>query len=183
MPHSKGLRWTNLPFAPNRLPFHYGWVIILLSPLGVLASVPGQTIGVSAFTDPLLDTLPLDRGQLSLAYLIGTLTSGLMLIRIGRLYDRYGARVLAPSAAGALGVVLFFLSQSERVTTLLDGRLPAFLSPAATATLVMTAPTSAPSAAWACPCLSWPAPWGLTSSACPSTSPAAIRQRRRAVSA
>lgn len=81
--------------------------------IGVLMSVPGQTIGVSVFTDFLLEALGLERLQLSLAYLLGTLTGAALLSFAGRLYDRWGARAMAVSAAAILGGVLLSLSALE----------------------------------------------------------------------
>lgn len=83
-------------------------------------SLPGQTIGVSAFTDPLMEAVKLSRSNLSLAYLIGTVTSSLFLTPAGRMYDRYGARVMAIASAIVLGSVLIFLSYCGRITTCLS---------------------------------------------------------------
>ena len=43
------------PFAPRNLPFFYGWWLAAVGTLGILASMPGQTMGVSVFTDQLLE--------------------------------------------------------------------------------------------------------------------------------
>ena len=83
-------RW---PFAVDRLPIFYGWVIWLLSTLGFLMSVPGQTMGMAVFTDPFIEAFELSRSQLSFAYLCGTVGSAFLLTRAGRLYDRVGARI------------------------------------------------------------------------------------------
>ena len=132
-----GRRWADVPFAPRRVPFPYGLAVIGLGTLGVLASAPGQTIGVSAFTEPLIAALPLERVDLSAAYLFGTLTSGLILTHVGRFYDRVGARVTAPLAAAGLGLVLLLLSQCETASAWLGTRLAGVLSPTWAATLVM----------------------------------------------
>jgi MFS family permease len=121
------------PHSPRKLPIHYGWIILFLAGLGTACSAPGQTIGVSAFTDPLIGAMSLARDQLSLAYMIGTLASSLLLTRAGRFYDRAGARVVGPLAALALGVVLVGLSFCDRIagglSTLLGTQSP--LVPAA----------------------------------------------------
>ncbi|MBZ4675771.1 MAG: transporter [Anaerophaga sp.] len=44
---------------PARWPFFYGYVVAFFGTIGIWASVPGQTIGVSAFTDPVKDALGL----------------------------------------------------------------------------------------------------------------------------
>ncbi|MCB0967620.1 MAG: MFS transporter [Ilumatobacter sp.] len=105
-PRSTGL-W---PFDPSRFPVYYGWVIVVVGTIGMIASVPGQTAGVSVFTDHLTDGTGLSRLQLSIAYLIGTGTSGVVLPRGGRAVDRYGARVMALAATLGLAATLVVLS-------------------------------------------------------------------------
>ena len=108
-------RLANVPFAAARWPFFYGWMILVWGTLGVLMSMPGQTIGVSVFTEPLLGALQLTRDQLSLAYMAGTIGSSLLLPWAGSLYDRWGVRPVASLAALSLGLVLTYLSQVDRV--------------------------------------------------------------------
>jgi OFA family oxalate/formate antiporter-like MFS transporter len=50
-------------------------VILIVGSLGVILSIPGQTAGVSVYTDHLIKNLALSRVAISFAYLIGTLTS------------------------------------------------------------------------------------------------------------
>ncbi|MDX2431328.1 MAG: MFS transporter [Bacteroides sp.] len=108
-------RRSNKPFAPAKLPFFYGWVILAAGTIGILMSIPGQTMGVSAFTENLLKDLDLDRNNLSLAYLIGTLISGLLITKAGKLYDRYGARVMAFASGVLLGIVLLYLTRVDMI--------------------------------------------------------------------
>ncbi len=98
------------PFAPSRLPFFYGWPIVVLSTVAVAFSIPGQTMGVSVFTDSLLEATGLTRLQFSTAYLVGTLTSGFLLPFGGRLLDRYGSRLIGAGAALLLASTLVSLS-------------------------------------------------------------------------
>jgi sugar phosphate permease len=114
---------SNIPFAPSRVPFFYGWVIVAVGTLGVVMSAPGQTMGVSAFTEHLLDALGVSREQLSLAYLIGTATSGLVLTFAGKLYDRWGARVVTLLSCVGLGGMLLWCSQCDRMAAGLSGSL------------------------------------------------------------
>ncbi len=110
----------NRPFSPARLPFFYGWVILFAGIIGMLMSVPGQTVGVSAFTEDLLNDLDVNRNSLSLAYLVGTLISGLLITRAGKLYDRFGARVMAFVAGIMLGVMLLYLTRVDRIAKVLQ---------------------------------------------------------------
>jgi MFS transporter, OFA family, oxalate/formate antiporter len=98
------------PFDPSRFRLYYGWVILVVGTLGVVASIPGQTAGVSVFTDDLTDATGLSRLQLSIAYLIGTGTSGFFLPKGGRAIDRYGSRVVAFAAVLGLAATLTGLS-------------------------------------------------------------------------
>ncbi|MEN0048880.1 MAG: MFS transporter [Bacteroidota bacterium] len=112
-----------LPFDPNKFPFFYGWVIILIGTVGVLMSTPGQTIGLSTFTDSLIEALMINRDQLSLAYMFGTISSSLLLTRAGKLYDRYGVRPVAILASVGLAFGLLYLSQIDLVTQIVADRL------------------------------------------------------------
>lgn len=97
---------------PAKSPFFYGYVILAIATVGVFFSMPGQTIGVSVFTDPVKDALGLSRNQFSNAYMIGTIVSSLLIGRAGFWFDRYGARKVASIAALALAMTLFLCSWS-----------------------------------------------------------------------
>jgi len=98
------------PFDPSRFRFYYGWVVLVVGSVGVLASIPGQTAGVSVFTDDLTATTGLSRLQLAIAYLIGTGTSGLVLPFGGRALDVWGPRVVASVATVGLAATVTGLS-------------------------------------------------------------------------
>jgi MFS family permease len=106
-------RRCHQPFSPAGFPFFYGWVILLAGTIGILMSIPGQTMGVSVFTENLLADLEVNRSSLSLAYLVGTLGSGLLITRAGKLYDRYGARVMAFISGLMLGLMLVYLTRVD----------------------------------------------------------------------
>lgn len=111
----KPLLSQDLPFKPSKFPINYGWVILIAGICGVIMSIPGQTMGVSVFTDYLIDGLKIERFELSNAYLIGTLISATLLTRVGKLYDKYGGRVIAMTAALVLSGTLFLLSKSDKI--------------------------------------------------------------------
>jgi MFS transporter, OFA family, oxalate/formate antiporter len=108
-------RWNNFPFNPGKVPFFYGWIILGAAILGILMGVPGQAIGIAAFTDHLIENIPLNRDQMSFAYLFGTIGSSLLLTWAGRQYDKFGARWTAMGASLILAFVLILLSQSDRI--------------------------------------------------------------------
>jgi len=103
----------DFPFRPAALPFYYGWVVLVVSTIGLVMSAPGQTIGVSVFTEPLLAVTGLSRVDFSNAYLMGTLASGLMLPYAGTMIDRFGVRSSAIWSSVGLGCVLALLSQID----------------------------------------------------------------------
>lgn len=121
-------RNCNKPFQVSKFPFFYGWVILAAGTIGILMSIPGQTMGVSVFTESLLSDLQISRNNLSLAYLVGTLGSGLIITRAGKLYDKYGARVMAFIAGVMLGLMLVYLTRVDRLAASLENL--EWLSPA-----------------------------------------------------
>ncbi len=106
----------DFPIRPASFPFFYGWVVLVVSTLGIVMSVPGQTIGVSVFTDHLIDAIGISRLSLSNAYLAGTLASGLALPYAGTLIDRFGVRPMVLVACIGLAATLCFLAASDIVT-------------------------------------------------------------------
>lgn len=104
--------------------------------VGMMASFPGQTVGVSAFTDALIESLSLTRVHMSLAYLIGTISSALLLTPAGRLYDRLGSRVVGSAAAVGLGLSLLALTRAPQLSRLLASGP---VGPAVSALVVMSA--------------------------------------------
>ncbi len=109
----------DFPFQPKRLPFFYGWLILVVATLAILMSIPGQTMGVSVFTEPLMDVTGLSRIGLSNAYLVGTLLSGALLPWAGSFLDRVGARAAILVACAGLSVTLAYLSAIDHVVVAL----------------------------------------------------------------
>ncbi|MDG2061039.1 MAG: MFS transporter [SAR86 cluster bacterium] len=114
------------PFRPSKIPFFYGWVIWIISTLGILFSIPGQTMGLAVFTESFIDVLGLTRTQLSLAYLAGTLGSALFLAKAGKWYDQLGGRVMISAASIALSLMILYISFIDIIRLTLGG--PSFIS-------------------------------------------------------
>lgn len=115
---------AEVPFAPRRWPFFYGWMMVFSGTVAILSSVPGQTIGVGVFTESLMEVLGLSRSEISLAYLLGTMASGFLLPWAGKLYDILGGRKLLAGSTLALAGSLVYLSQSDHLSVLLGRLLP-----------------------------------------------------------
>ena len=112
------------PFRPKSSPFFYGWWILVSSSIGIIASIPGQTTGFSVFTGVLEEALDLSASRISMAYLVGTVGSALLLPSVGRLFDRFGARHLGTLVCLVMGIGLLYLSQVDRIASLLSAHLP-----------------------------------------------------------
>lgn len=102
---------------PAGFPFFYGYLVALAGTIGIWASLPGQTVGVSTFTDPVKDALGLSRNQISAAYMAGTLFSSFFISAAGRWFDKFGARTVAAWASIILASSLFIASFSVTIST------------------------------------------------------------------
>ncbi|MGB4407047.1 MAG: MFS transporter [Sphaerochaeta sp.] len=120
----------------SSLPLYYGWVILVVGSLGVLASIPGQTMGVSVFTDHFISDLSLSRVGVSGSYMIGTLTSSLIIPFAGIFYDKKGARLTAGLSTFFLGLFLMLLAFSPTIVGTLVATFS--LSPHVVAMVVLT---------------------------------------------
>ena len=109
----------DFPFAPSKAPFFYGWAIVAVATVGIVMSIPGQTMGVSVFTDHLIRVTGLTRLELAYTYLVGTLGSSLLLPRGGLLLDRYGARWTGIAACLAVALTLCGLTQLDLISAAL----------------------------------------------------------------
>ena len=84
-------------------------------------SAPGQSFSISAFKKPMQDTLEISETNLSFAYAVATIISGLALPWTGRMIDKYGARVVLPIAAGSLAAACCIMSFVSNVPLLYVG--------------------------------------------------------------
>ena len=83
----------------------YGWIMLAVGFLGLLATGPGQSYNIAVFVNPLIEELNLSRTAISSAYSIGTMIAALGLSYIGRMIDRFGPRLMIVALALALGAV------------------------------------------------------------------------------
>ncbi len=122
-------RWVNIPFSPSSFGFFYGLVIVAATTLGVIASTPGQSLGVSAFTDYLIAAYGLSRTSLSTAYMVGTISSALILPFAGIALDRFGGRVMIVFSSIGLTLSIFIFAHASRFLPIdLDSSVIAFVS-------------------------------------------------------
>ncbi len=79
------------PSQPVR-PSRYGAVIVVLSALVMLATLPGRTHGLGLITEPLLKELQLDRVAFANINLWATLLGATFCLPVGWAIDRFGVR-------------------------------------------------------------------------------------------
>jgi len=100
-------------FFGSRLPVFYGWVILPVASLAMFASGPGQTYSVSLFVDPLIDDLGWSRTLISSLYTAGSLSAAGLMMLVGRLLDRYGARTMLFVIGGLFGLAALGMSRVD----------------------------------------------------------------------
>ena len=102
----------------HRLPFYYGWIMLPIAMMALIATSPGQTFGVSAFNSSLREALGLTHSQLTGAYMLGTLLAAVPQSWFGALRDRYGIRRVMMMVVICLGFACLFISQVRNLTML-----------------------------------------------------------------
>jgi MFS family permease len=99
---------------PGRLPFYYGWVVLVLAALAMVATLPGRTHGLGLITERLMTDLGLGRYEFASINLWATLIGASFCLPVGRLIDRLGTRtVLAAVLLCLSGVVLSMATLSN----------------------------------------------------------------------
>jgi len=74
------------------VPFFYGWVVLAAATVGMAATLPAQTAGVSLFIDAMIADLGLSRTSVSWMYTAATVAGAAALPLVGWLLDRFGPR-------------------------------------------------------------------------------------------
>lgn len=90
---------------------------------GILSAMtaPGQTAGLSVFTDPLIADLGLTRTVISVSYLFGTLTGAVALPFVGRALDRWSIRAVTVAIGVVFSAFLLVLSVAGDIFGLTAG--------------------------------------------------------------
>lgn len=101
--------------GPFALPFYYGWINVFIAALAMVGTLPGRTQGLGLITEPLLRDLQIDRVVFARINLWATLIGALFGIGVGRLIDRFGARVVLTLVTVALAAVTLSMSVAGSV--------------------------------------------------------------------
>ena len=74
-------------------PVYYGWLVLFAATIGLIMTLPGQTVIVSVFIDKIIADLGQSRTKVSLMYALATLLGSFALPFVGRFIDKRGPRL------------------------------------------------------------------------------------------
>jgi sugar phosphate permease len=101
---------TNKSYHQEPKPaLFYGWIILPVAGLALFLSGPGQTYNISVFIDPIIEETGWSRTLISSIYTAGSLSASLGMIIVGRLLDKYGARIMLVLIGVLFGIALLFM--------------------------------------------------------------------------
>ena len=109
-----------MPTDPGRSAAR-GSLVVVAALIGIFATTPGQTVGVSGFIDPIAADLGLSRDMVLALYSVGTFLGVLTAPTIGRQVDRFGPRRLVAPIVVALGGACAWMSISWNAWSLGSG--------------------------------------------------------------
>jgi sugar phosphate permease len=104
--------------AVGRGRVYYGWYVVAMAALAMVGTLPGRTQGLGLITEPLLGDLGLDRVLYATINFWATIVGAAGALGIGRLIDRFGTRIVLTAVAGALGLIVGFMSQVTSLAAL-----------------------------------------------------------------
>lgn len=88
---------------------HYAWIIVFVTFLSFLA-VQGGRLAFGAFVGPWEEDLSMDRGATSLISALSFVIYGISQPFIGRLVDKFGARLIISVSTLLVGISFFFIT-------------------------------------------------------------------------
>ncbi len=72
---------------------YYGWLIVVLAALAMVATLPGRTVGLGLITESLIAEFGMARTEYARLNMIATLLGTIGALIAGPINDRYGIRV------------------------------------------------------------------------------------------
>lgn len=102
----------------GRVPFFYGWLMLPIATVALIATAPGQTFGISVFNPSFREALDLSHSQLTGAYMLGTLIAAVPQSWFGALMDRFGIRRVMTAVVLLFGAACLFTAQVQNLAML-----------------------------------------------------------------
>ena len=95
----------DIPFKPSKFPINFSWVILITAIIGVLMSIPRQTMGVSVFTDYLIDAIGVISG-FSMSWNVSGSALGPAIFSLSEQYEGNGYELACYAVLGISLVLL-----------------------------------------------------------------------------
>ncbi len=102
----------------NQLPY-YGWMIVALAALAMVATLPGRTVGLGLITESLISEFGMTRTEYARFNMIATLLGTAGALIAGPLTDRFGIRVTLSGTLILLGCLVMTMSQWMTAATVM----------------------------------------------------------------
>ena len=96
----------------------YGWLMLPIAMLMMIATSPGQTFGLAFFNEKFRATFDLSQTRLSATYLLATVIASLAIPTIGGWVDRFGLKRAALVAVTMMAGACVFASQVQGIVSL-----------------------------------------------------------------
>ena len=96
---------------PVRVPFYYGWVVLIFAAVAMVATLPGRSVGIGLITEPLIADLGISRLNFAGMNFWATILGALFNLICGVTIDRFGVRAVVTSVLFVLSLVVLGFSQ------------------------------------------------------------------------
>lgn len=96
---------------PARVPFYYGWVVLIFAVVAMVATLPGRSVGIGLITEPLIADLGISRLDFAEKNFWATILGALFNLVCGLAIDRFGVRVVVTGVLFVLSAVVLGFSQ------------------------------------------------------------------------
>jgi MFS family permease len=103
---------------PARLPFYYGWVMVVVAAVAMSATLPGRTYGLGLIKERLRDSLGVGDLRFNVLNFWAIIIGAAVVMPVGRLIDRLGVRLVLTLVAAGLGLSVLMMSQAWDEPTL-----------------------------------------------------------------
>ena len=96
---------------PARVPFYYGWVVLIFAAVAMVATLPGRSVGIGLITEPLIADLGISRLDFAEKNFWATIFGALFNLICGVSIDRFGVRAVVTGVLFVLSLVVLGFSQ------------------------------------------------------------------------
>ena len=98
------------PANTKNMPIYYGWIVLIIAALAMIATLPGRSVGLGLITEALLGDLQISRVDYSVMTFWATLIGASFTLICGPLIDRFGVRIILTTVLLSLAAVVYAMS-------------------------------------------------------------------------